>query len=218
MTAERYVKGIVRKLECNSRRKKEIGRQLLADIQERVSAGETLDSVLQQMGSAGEVAQGFNEQVSETERKQAHRNRILKIMGVVCVVLIVLFAAGYWFLPKAKPIEQSRLFTQEALETQSQSILEQFEAGAYEQMGEHATKQMKAYLSAEYMDAAKAEFTEFGVNWGGGVQSGNYYMQEIVQQGKHMAIVQTTTVYENQAVTYTLIFDDQMRLGGFYMK
>ena len=215
MTAERYVKGIVRKLECNSRRKKEIGRQLLADIQERVSAGETLDSVLQQMGSAGEVAQGFNEQISEKDKKQARRNRILKIMGAVCVVLIMLFAAGYWFLPKAKPIEQSKLFSKEMLEAQSQSILEQFEAGAYEQMGENATKQMQAYLSAEYIDAAKAEL---GVNWGTRVQSGNYYIQEIVQQGQHMAIVQTTMVYENQAVTYTLIFDDQMRLGGFYMK
>ncbi|MBR1855261.1 MAG: DUF3887 domain-containing protein [Lachnospiraceae bacterium] len=215
MTAEKYVKEIARKLECGNRRKKEIERQLFADIQERVSSGETLDSVLQQMGSAGEVAQGFNEQISETEQKQAHRNRILKIVGVLCAVLIALLAIGYWFLPKAKPIEQSRLFSQEALETQSQRILEQFETGAYEQMGEHATKQMQAYLSAEYIDAAKAEL---GVNWGNRVQSGNYYMQEIVQQGQHMAIVQTTMVYENQAVTYTLIFDDQMRLGGFYMK
>ena len=61
MTAETYVKQILKKVCCNSTKKKEIKKQLLADIKERTAQGETLEEVLSHMGTVQEVADSFHE-------------------------------------------------------------------------------------------------------------------------------------------------------------
>ena len=43
-------------------------------------------------------------------------------------------------------------------------------------------------------------------------------MAEINQRGQKFAIAQLNVSYENISVTYTLTFDDKMKLAGFYIK
>ena len=42
--------------------------------------------------------------------------------------------------------------------------------------------------------------------------------REIKQQGTLFALVQVNAQYENTAVTFTISFDDNMQLAGFYIR
>ena len=54
--------------------------------------------------------------------------------------------------------------------------------------------------------------------WGDFQKFGRSYMSEIVQQGKAYAAIELTAQYEHVMVTYTLSFDEEMRLCALYMK
>ena len=43
-------------------------------------------------------------------------------------------------------------------------------------------------------------------------------MSEIRQRGQRYAVVQVAVMYENVEVTYTITFDENMKLAGLYMK
>ena len=80
MNEKQYVKAIIRKIKCSSSKKKEISRQLFADIQLRRDQGEELEEILQDMGSVEEIAQDFNESMSEKEKKISRREKWIKIL------------------------------------------------------------------------------------------------------------------------------------------
>ena len=44
------------------------------------------------------------------------------------------------------------------------------------------------------------------------------YMQGLKQKGKVMVVTQVDAVYENVSVVYTISFDEDLRLGGLYMR
>ena len=52
MDEKRYVNAVARKLKCGGKRKREIKRQLLADIQARKNQGERLEDIISRMGKA----------------------------------------------------------------------------------------------------------------------------------------------------------------------
>ena len=52
MDEKRYVNAVARKLKCGGKRKKEIKRQLLSDIQMRENQGERLEEIISRMGKA----------------------------------------------------------------------------------------------------------------------------------------------------------------------
>ena len=58
----------------------------------------------------------------------------------------------------------------------------------------------------------------FGEDWGEFVTFGNIYLGEVVQMGKSYAVVQINATYENTGITYTLMFDKEMKLCAFYVK
>ena len=101
MDAQKYVKAIARKIKCSGKKKKEIKKQLMTDIQMRIKQGEQLEEIISQMGTVREIAEGFNENISEEEQKRFVRNRVLKIVVPVITVLILLVLLVYWMLPKS---------------------------------------------------------------------------------------------------------------------
>ena len=70
MNAGQYVNAVAKKIRCNGKRKKEIKRQLLTDINMRLEQGEGLEEIISQMGTAQEMADGFNESISQNEQKK----------------------------------------------------------------------------------------------------------------------------------------------------
>lgn len=219
MKAETYVDKIVKQMQCSKSKKEEIRKQLLGDIRERVAAGESEEAVIAQMGTIEELAQEFNESFSAKERKRSRKSRSTKMIIITILVIIGLFAIAtallYWMLPKGTDISESSIFVKEQVEARVEEVINLLDDGAYDTLAENATEQMAGVLNDEDMDAAKQLV---GDDWGARVELGTIYMQEVEQQGVHYVITQVAASYENVTVTYTITFDENMKLAGIYMK
>lgn len=219
MKAETYVDKIVKQMQCSKSKKEEIRKQLLGDIRERVAAGESEEAVIAQMGTVEELAQEFNESFSAKERKRSRKSRSTKMIIITILVIIGLFAIAtallYWMLPKGTDISESSTFVKEQVEARVEEVINLLDDGAYDTLAENATEQMEGVLNDEDMDAAKQLV---GDDWGARVELGTIYMQEVEQQGVHYVITQVAASYENVTVTYTITFDENMKLAGIYMK
>lgn len=215
MDADKYVNAIARKIKCGGKRKKEIKKQLMTDIDMRMKQGEQLEEIILQMGTAKEIADGFNENISSKEQKRYARNKVLKIVLPVIAVLVFLVLYGYWMLPKSYDIGQSECFDQEQVEAAMKETIELLDAGDYAALQESAIPQMQSLLNAETMDKAKGALSD---DWGERKQFGAVYMAEVIQGNMHFAVGEITVTYENVSATYRLTYDEKMRLSGIYVR
>lgn len=215
MNAEKYVDSVVRKVRCGREKRKEIRQQLLSDISAELEEGETLEHVIGRMGSAAEAAEEFNQNLPEAELKRYRRGKRWKISGCIAVALALVVCGIYWFLPKTYELSKGGYFDEETIEARMQEVIAELDRGDYEAMQANATEEMQPVLTAEYMESAKATVSD---DWGAFQAYGTAYMVQMKQQGKRFALGQMTVSYENASVTYTLTFDEDMRLAGLYMK
>lgn len=215
MNEQQYVDAIARKIRCTGKRKKEIEKQLLTDIQMRVKQGEELEEIISQMGTAAEIADGFNENISLEEQKRYGRNKVLKIVIPVVVILILLGSLVYWVFPKTADIEQSRYFNKEQVEAAMKETVELLDAGDYEALQENAVSKMKPYLTEKTVDEIRRTLSD---DWGERKQFGAVYMVELIQANKHFAVGEMTVTYDNISVTYRLTYDEDMRFAGVYVR
>ena len=215
MDAKKYVNAIVRKIKCNGKKKKEIKKQLLMDIDMRMKQGERLEEIISQMGTVKEIADGFNENISLKEQKQYARNKVLKIAIPIIAVLVFLILFVYWILPKSFDIEQSRYFNREQVETAMKETIELLDERDYIALQESAIPQMKPLLNAETMDDVKGALSD---DWGERKLFGAVYMVELVQGDGHFVVGEITVTYENVSATYRLTYDKDMRLAGIYVR
>lgn len=215
MDEKRYVKTVARKIWCGGKRKKEIERQLLTDIQMREKQGERLEEIIARMGSAEEIADGFNENIPAQEQKRYARNRVLKI--VVPVVLTVLFLGlfVYWLFPKSVDIERSKYFDKDRVEAAMKETIELLDAEDYAALQENAIPQMQPLLNAETRADMRSTLSD---DWGERKQFGAVYMAELIQGNRHLAVGEMTVTYENVSVTYRLTYDEDMRFAGIYVR
>lgn len=215
MDAQKYVKAIARKIKCSWKKKKEIKKQLMTDIQMRIKQGEQLEEIISQMGTVREIADSFNENISEEEQKRFVRNRVLKIVVPVITVLILLVLLVYWMLPKSFDIAKSKYFNEEQVEAAMKETIELLDAGDYAALQERADSQMRSVLNDETMEQARGLLSD---DWGQRQQFGAAYMAELVQGNKHFAVGEITVTYENVSATYRLTYDEEMRLSGIYVR
>lgn len=215
MDEKRYVNAVARKLKCGGTRKREIKRQLLADMQARKNQGERLDDIISRMGKAEEIAEGFNENISVEERKRYARNRVLKIVIPIALALVFLGMAGYWLFPKTVDIEKSRYFDKEEVEAAMKETVELLDAEEYATLQKNAIPQMQSLLNAETRKSMRETLSD---DWGERRQFGAVYLVEVVQGNRHLAVGEMTVTYENVSVTYRLTYDEDMRLAGIYVR
>lgn len=215
MDEKRYVNAVARKLKCGGTRKREIKRQLLADMQARENQGERLDDIISRMGKAEEIAEGFNENISVEERKRYARNRVLKIVIPIALALVFLGMAGYWLFPKTVDIEKSRYFDKEEVEAAMKETVELLDAEEYAALQENAIPQMQSVLNAETRKSMRETLSD---DWGERRQFGAVYLVEVVQGNRHLAVGEMTVTYENVSVTYRLTYDEDMRFAGIYVR
>ena len=215
MTAETYVNQIVRKVKCSRKKRGEIRRQLLAEVSVAMEQGASLDKVMLQMGEPIAIAEEFNENLSGGERKKYRHAVAAKVTASIVTVVAVLVLAVVWFLPRGAEIGSSGLYAEAALEEQAKAVIQMLNAEDYGALAECSNRKMKTFVTKEMLDGAKEQV---GTDWGEFQKFGKCYMQELKQQGKIYAVVQIYAAYENVGVTYTLSFDENMELAGFYMK
>lgn len=215
MDEKRYVNAVAKRIKCGGKRKKEIKKQLLTDIQMRAGQGERLEEIMARMGTAAEIAESFNENISLEEQKRYTRNKVLKIVIPIVAVLILLGFFIYWMIPKTVDIGQSRYFDRERVEAAMKETVELLDVEEYAALQENAIPQMQALLNAETRAGMR---TTLPGDWGERKQFGMVYMAEVIQGGRHFAVGEMTVTYENVSATYRLTYDENMRLAGLYVR
>lgn len=210
-----YIREVAKKLKCGSGKKREIKKQLQADIKAALLAGESFEEIEKRMGMPGVLASEFNEGFTEKDKKQAERERRIKRLLIAVAVVAAIIAIIYWASPKQKDLAESRIFSPEDIKAKTETVIKLIEEEDYEGLKEIADISMYQYLSAEKVLPAKRNVA---MDWGAFVSYGNGYLFELTQMGRKYALAEMTVSYENVGVTFTVIFDQKERLIGMYMK
>lgn len=215
MSPEKYVKQVTRKVVCSKSKKRDIERQLLAEITERMQTGEALEDILSSMGSVDEIAEGFNESISETEKKACKRQKLYKILIVVVLIIVIAGIFIRWSMPKTNDVKDSQIFNQTEVEQKLTEVIDLLDKDDYDTLQEISMDQLKSVLTKTTMDSVKEDLS---TDWGERTALGSIYSQEVTQKGRHYVICQVNASYENVSVTYTITFDEHMKLAGLYLK
>ena len=213
MDAEKYVKKIVRNLKCTGAKKKEIGDSLLSDIAARREQGEAMEQIMESMGSPEEIAEAFSQNLSDADRKAYKRRRIGMTIGQIVAALVFLSVLAWWMIPKPEALGDD--LSQEAVTASVEKVVVMLNQNDFDGLQELAVDELKSKLTQETMDEVRKGISE---DWGEMQSIGKVYMQGLKQKGKVMVVTQVDAVYENVSVVYTISFDEDLRLGGLYMR
>lgn len=213
MDAEKYVKKIVRNLKCTGAKKKEIGDSLLSDIAARREQGEAMEQIMESMGSPEEIAEAFSQNLSDADRKAYKRRRIGMTIGQIVAALVFLSVLAWWMIPKPAALGDD--LSQEAVTASVENVIVMLNQNDFDGLQELAVDELKSKLTQETMDEVRKGISE---DWGEMQSIGKVYMQGVKQKGKVIVVTQVDAVYENVSVVYTISFDEDLRLGGLYMR
>ncbi|MDE6621231.1 MAG: DUF3887 domain-containing protein [Lachnospiraceae bacterium] len=215
MTAKQYVKEVGKLLKCRASKKKEVKRQLLLEIDRAVSGGEALEDVLKRMGIPWDYANQYNDSFDKAEWKAAKREKRLKIWGIVLIVIAAILAALYWNLPKWSDISESTIFDEEQLKLQAEEIIRLYGDNDFQAVNMRVNEDMRQILSEETLQLTKSQIEE---TFGELLSFETIYVSEVEQRGKMYAMIQIRVSYSDRDVTYTITFDDEMKIAGFHVK
>lgn len=215
MTKQDYVKQVVKKLICPQDKKADIERQLLSDIEIALGEGRQLEEILDEMGEPEALAKEFNDNFGGSSKPQGKRRMVITVILVVALVLAALAGLAYWALPKQRDIGDSGKFTAYVVEQYSTEVVGAFSRGDYDTLESYYSKEMQEAVTRQMLEDFKPVI---GDDWGEYRGVGTAYMAEVNQRGKAYVLVQLNATYENVSVTYTLTFNSEMQLVGFYMK
>ncbi len=214
MTAKKYVKEVRKLLKCRRTKRKDIQRQLLAEINDAVAKGETVDEVLARMGIPWDYANQYNDRFDKAEWKAAKREKGILIWGIVLFIVFVLFAFLYWNLPRWGDIRESTIFQEEQIKTQVEEIIRLYSEDDFEAVNAYMNEDMKVILSAEMLRYTK---TEREKDFGELLKFEDMELSEAKQNGNRYAVVQVKVLYSALRVTYSMTFDESMKLAGFHI-
>lgn len=215
MDMEKYAKQVVKYLKCPGSKKREIKRQILSDMQAALEAGSSPEQVIRDMGEPRALAMEFNESFSEANRKAAGRARACKVLAIVLAVLAAAAVPVWWILPKAKYLSDSSVFSEEQVMERAEQIVDLFNKEDYEALRPYLSHEMEEFMSENSIGEIKQYI---GSDWGEMRNVGNVYLLEYSQMWQKYAMVQMTVSYENVGVTYTMNFDRDLKLAGFFVK
>lgn len=215
MTAQVYVNQIVKKVKCSNQKRRDIRRQILADIDAQMEQGVPLDVVMLRMGEPIAIAEEFNQNLPQQELKKYKRAFAAKIgLGIAGGVLAVVVAL-LWFLPMSLRFGSSGQFQEAVVEEQAKNVIRMINADDYEALRACTDDRVQALLTKDVIEGAKRQA---GENWGAFQEFGKCYLAEQKLRGKSRAVVQINASYENIGITYTLFFNPDMKLSGLYIK
>lgn len=213
MNAEKYVKEIVTRVKCTGAKRKEIGSQLLSDIAARREQGETLEQIMESMGQPQEIAEAFCQNLSDADKKAYRRSRIRKVIVDIVLMLIVVSILTWWMMPKPAVLGDD--LSQEEIEASVENVISLLNEDDFDGLQDIATDKLKNKLTRETIDMVRQNISE---DWGGMQSVGRVYAQGIKQKGDLIIVTQTDAIYENVSVVYTISFDENLRLGGLYIR
>lgn len=216
MTKQEYTKQVARHLQCQAAKKKEIRKQLDSHIEIALGEGRKLEEILAEMGEPEALARDFNENLNEGGKKKGTPRTLFIILTAVLAALAGAAAFLWWLLPKQRDIHGSRFFDAAQVQSCSEEIVTLFSEEDYDALDGYLSKEVRAALEQTPLSSVRQLISED--DWGKLRNIGNLYMSEISQRGISYAMVQLNASYDNVSVTFTLTFNTDMRLYGFYIK
>lgn len=215
MTEKKYIQRVARKLLCSKERKTEIRRELESDIHSAMEQGEPLEDIFRRMGNADSVAAEFNSNFPERERRSASRRKRLYMVCSIVIIVALLFLLVVWWCPKTKEIGTSGIYHMETVVAGTTDVIDLWDADDMDSLHQVSNEAMQKAITPEGLADVKAQLS---TDWGKRQSLGKPYMVEITQMGRTLVTVQINAAYEHINVTYTISFDENMELAGFYVK
>lgn len=215
MTKKKYLSKVLRGIKCSRKTKKDIQKQLETDIEMRLNEGEELENILEQMGTYKEVAESFNENMSDIEKKAYKRNIVLGILGLVVGFIIVVAIVVNAIIPKTYDIKDSIYFDEMQVEEQVIECIELFDQENSQELQAQSIESMQSYFAEDMIGEIKSQLSD---DWGNQNSFGTVYMSELVQSNQHYVVTEVTVAYDNVTVTYRITFDTDMKLAGIYIR
>ena len=206
---KKYISQIIKRLKCSGKKRREIKRQMISEMEETISDGSY------GMGNPVEIAEEFNQSFSEEEKKAYKRERRLKMAGVIVMILLVAAGMLWWMLPKQIWLEDSKFFDEAKVQEQTEIVIGYLDDDNYSALQKLSDDKMSALLETDDLKKAKMII---GETWGAQKTVGNVYMAELTQRGKKSAVVQMHVEYEKVNVMYTFYFNEHMELEGLWMQ
>lgn len=223
--ADIYIDSIVKQLKCEPEQKKTVRKYLETEIAGAIAKGEPLEKVVQRMGTPEAAARKLEEDLAkkricsekekaDEKRKKAKRKKQI-ILGAIFIFAVGLVLFVQWGRQKVTDIRESRYFSESQVEERAKEIVDLLGKDDCEALVGYMNEKLREALPAEEIQEVKAQVAD---DWGEVVSTGNYYMTEVSQFGKHYAVVMTVVGYENVTVSYSITFDSDMMLAGLYIK
>ncbi|MFA9376067.1 MAG: DUF3887 domain-containing protein [Lachnotalea sp.] len=216
MNKDKYVRAILKKLSCTGKKKKEIEKELISDIQIAMENGETWQEISIRMGTPVTIASEFNDNFSEAEIKAAKKIKLVKIIIIVLVFAAMIGIVTNWMSLKTSAIDSNSIFDEQAVIKQAEEIILLANSDDYDTIkDQYANSVLKPLFDGSKILEVKKQFS---LDWGDFKSFGNAYTFENSQMGKHYAGIEMSALYDNISITYSLAFDKDMKLAAFYMK
>lgn len=216
MNRDKYVKAILKKLKCTGKKKKEIRKELISDIQVAMESGESWQDISTRMGTPTIIALEFNDNFSEAEKRAAKKIRLGKIAITVFALIAIIGVGIDWMIPKTTAIDSNSKFDEQTVINQAEEIILLVNADDYETIkNQYASTILQPTFEGSTISDAKKQIAS---DWGEFKSFGNAYTAEISQMGKYYAPIEISVLYDNISVTYTFSFDEDMKLTAFFMK
>lgn len=215
MNEKKYLKAIGKQLKCGASKKEEILRQIRSDIAAAVQNGASFEDAVNEIGTPTDVVKEFNENMGDSDIKNGKREKTVKIIAIISVIVLLLAALIYWLYPKTADIAESGRFSEQEVTGQAKQIIQLLDADDFGSLQPLMTAQMQKLITKDLIDNAKNAVSD---DFGGLLSYGNIYMVEVSQMGQHAVIVEITVSYENTGATYRLTFDENMLLSGLYIR
>lgn len=214
MNKEKYINNVLKNINCSKNDKVKIKEDLNSDIAVALDSGESWGEIKKRLGSPEELASELNENFDCPVRSNSKRNIFIGVfIGVTVVILSIVLLFNY-FVPKSSSIDESKIFDIEVLNQKVELVIDCLNTDNYEQLMTISNDLMKQSLSYEELNSAILSLGELGDFKS--ITRTNF--SEVKNKKEIMAVGEIVALYEQKSVTYTISFDEDMKLAGLYMK
>lgn len=214
MNQDKYIKMVLKEINCSKKDKLKIKEDLKNDIALSLANNETWEEIEERLGTPKELANELNENFDQPIKINSKKNLIIGIFIGIGIVIIVGVCAFNYFIPKSDSIDESKIFDETTLNEKVQVVIDCLNADDYDKLMSISDDLMQKSSTREGLNGAIATLGDLGDFKS--VTRANFV--EVKDQGKLIAVGEIVALYEHKSVTYTISFDEDMKLIGLYMK
>lgn len=214
MNQDKYIKMVLKEINCSKKDKLKIKEDLKNDIALALANNETWEDIEKRLGTPKELAKDLNENFDYPVKINSKRNLIIGIFIGIGIVIIVGVCLFNYFIPKSDSIDESKIFDETMLNEKVQVVINCLNTDDYDKLMSISDDLMQKSSTREGLNSAIATLGDLG-NFKSITRAD---FAEVKDQGETIAVGEIVALYENKSVTYTISFDEDMKLIGLYMK